>query len=157
MYKRQAKKGHKGRTYSLDQINLIREHFNTRPGKTEKDETAILAFANFKGGAAKTTSAVHAAMYFAKAGYKTLFIDCDSQASATQIFGYNPDEHIKNEDTLLNCLTADSSLNSVIRKTYWPGLDLIPANLALYGAEFTLPVKRANFLAQDIPLSLIHI
>jgi chromosome partitioning protein len=145
----QADTGTKGRTYSLEQINYLRDHFGTRPSKAISDETCIIAFANFKGGAAKTTSSVHAAQYFAKAGYRTLFIDCDSQASATQMFGYNPDEHINNDDTLLPYLLEEiDSLETVIRKTYWPGLDFIPANLSLYGAEFTLPARSANAISQ---------
>ncbi len=144
-----AETGTKGRTYSLEQINSLRNHFETRPGRSSGDETCILAFANFKGGAAKTTSSVHASQYFAKAGYRTLFIDCDSQASATQIFGYNPDEHIATNETLLPYLLEDiESPSSVIRKTNWPGLDLIPANLALYGAEFSLPAKAATAIIE---------
>ena len=145
-----AEAGTKGRTYSLEQINYLRDHFNTRPKRSPEDETCILAFANFKGGAAKTTSSVHAAQYFAKRGYRTLFIDCDSQASATQIFGYNPDEHVDRNETLLPYLLDEiSSPKNVIRKTYWPGLDLIPANLSLYGAEFDLPVRAARAMAHN--------
>ncbi len=142
--------GRKGRAYSLEDINKIRDYFGTRNQRAEQDETAIIAFANFKGGAAKTTTAVHSAMYFAKAGYKTLFVDCDSQASATQVFGYNPDEHIENDETLLPCLIENKPLSEIIRQTYWPGLDLIPANLALYGAEFSLPVMKARALSKNI-------
>lgn len=135
----------KKRVYSLEEINFLRSHFTTSPTKHEKDEAAIIAFANFKGGAAKTTSAVNTAQYMAKKGYRTLLIDCDSQASATQVFGYVPDEQIKEDETLLPILTGDfSSLSKVIRKTYWTGLDLVPANLALYNAEFILPVKNVE-------------
>lgn len=146
----EASTSKKGRAYSLDEINKIRDHFGTRNKRTEDDETAVIAFANFKGGAAKTTSSVHAAMYFAKAGYRVLFVDCDSQASATQIFGYNPDEHIENDQTLLPCLVQNKPISEVIRKTYWTGLDLIPANLALYGAEFSLPVMKSKALSKNI-------
>ena len=146
-----ASKAKKGRAYDLEEINLMRDHFGTRPRRSDDDETAILAFANFKGGAAKTTTAVHSAMYFAKAGYRTLFIDCDSQASATQIFGYNPDQHIENTKTLLPCLTDNLPISKVIRKTYWPGLNLVPANLGLYGAEFQLPVLKSKALDRNIP------
>lgn len=37
-------------------------------------------------------------------------------------------------------------LKSVIRKTYWEGLDIIPATNALYGAEYQIP---ANFIASN--------
>ena len=44
-----------------------------------------IAFATQKGGQAKTTSAVILAEIFARAGYKTLLIDLDSQGNATQM------------------------------------------------------------------------
>ena len=143
-------KSKRGRQYNLTEINKIRESLSRLPTKEEADETAIIAFANFKGGAAKTTSAVHAAQYFSLQGYRVLFIDCDSQASATQMFGYNPDEHIDNDKTLLPCLLQEiDSISSVIRSTYWDKLDLIPANLALYGAEFSLPARTAHAKAKN--------
>jgi chromosome partitioning protein len=133
------------RAYSLTAVNKMREFFGTRPSNGGKSGPAILAFANFKGGAAKTTSAVNCAQFFAKKGYRVLFIDCDSQASGTQVFGYVPDQDIKENETLLPYLIAEiSDLTLVIRKTYWDGLDLIPSNLALYNAEFVLPAKIAE-------------
>src|SRR5262245_39882726 len=42
---------HSGRrSYTLEQINILRDFFGTRPTKIEKKATAIIAFANFKGG-----------------------------------------------------------------------------------------------------------
>jgi chromosome partitioning protein len=132
--------GKKGREYTLEQINEIRKFLNISPHKSVDDEPVIISYANFKGGAAKTTSAVHTAQYLALNGYRVLLIDCDSQASTTQMFGFNPDEQIDNDETLLNILIQDETdITKVIRKTYWDGLDLIPANLGLYNAEFILP------------------
>ena len=139
----------------MPQINALRQSFGTIPHKSEDDEPAIISFANFKGGAAKTTTSVHTAQYFALQGYRVLFIDCDSQASATQIFGYNPDEHVENDKTLLPCFLKETdSIKNVIRSTYWNGLDLIPANLSLYGAEFALPARAAQAKAkgQEYPV-----
>lgn len=133
------------RSYRLEDINHLRDFFETRPIKGGNNEPCILAFTNFKGGAAKTTSAVHSAQFLAKRGYRVLLVDCDSQASITQIFGYIPDEDIKEQETLLPFLIGESdSLAPVVRKTYWDGLDLIPANLALYNAEFILPTRANN-------------
>ena len=129
------------RCYSLEDINEIRNYFKIRPSKGKKAVPAIIAFTNFKGGVAKTTSAIHSAQYFAKAGYKVLLIDCDSQASATSCFGYAPDEHIAKEETLVPFFLGEiKSLRTIIKKTYWDGLDLIPANLTLYSVELELPV-----------------
>ena len=88
------------RYYTLEDINNIRKYFGTEPLKSHPPIPAIIAFTNFKGGVAKTTSAIHAAHYFARAGYKVLLTDLDSQASTTSSFGYAPDEDIKNDETL---------------------------------------------------------
>jgi chromosome partitioning protein len=138
------------RSYSLAAVNKMREFFGTRPIKGKNSDPAVIAFANFKGGAAKTTSAVNCAQYFARKGYRVLFIDCDSQASGTQVFGYVPDQDIKENETLLPFLIGEiNDLNPVIRRTYWDGLDLIPSNLALYNAEFILPAKIAEAAAKQ--------
>lgn len=135
--------------YSLEHINTLRDFFNTRPRKPNNAETAIIAVTNFKGGVWKTTSTIHAAQYFALKGYRVLLIDGDSQASATQCFGYIPDDDIDVTETLLQYLVGESdTISSIIKKTYWHGLDLIPANLSLYNAEFELPVKNALKRAQ---------
>ncbi len=130
------------KAYTLEHINKLREHFSTRPRKGEHCEPAILAVANFKGGVSKTTTAINFSQYLALLGYRVLFIDTDSQGSATQCFGHVPDTDIQMDETLLPFLRGQiDSLESVIRKTYWDGLDLIPANLSLYNAEFELPVR----------------
>src|SRR6476646_7629217 len=43
----------------------------------------ILAFANQKGGAGKSTGAVHAADWLAQKGYSTILIDADGQQSSS--------------------------------------------------------------------------
>ena len=130
----------KRRAYTLKDINKLRDLYGTRPKRAPGTEPAILGFMNFKGGAGKTTTAVTAAQYFAKQGYRVLLIDCDSQGSATQMFGYIPDEDFDEDSSILKVLLrASTSLKDVIVKTYWDGLDLVPANLALYNAELTIP------------------
>jgi chromosome partitioning protein len=135
------------RVYTLKHINFLRNYFGTKPSKPSGSDPAVIAVTNFKGGVWKTTTAINAAHYFALKGYKVLFIDADSQGSGTQCFGYIPDNDIDDDSTLLPYLLGEiTTLKPAIRSTYWDGLDLIPANLALYNAEFELPVK--NTLAQ---------
>lgn len=127
--------------YSINYINSARELFNTRVSKPQGSDAKIIAFTNFKGGVAKTTSAVHASHYFAKAGYKVLLIDADSQASATSSFGFAPDHHFSPNETLLPLFTKDDyPIKKLIKKTYWDSLDLIPANLSLYNVELEIPI-----------------
>jgi chromosome partitioning protein len=133
------------RLYTLEDINMLRQHFKTMPIKPDNAESVVITTANFKGGVAKTTTAVHLAQYFALQGYNTLFIDCDSQASGTQYFGLMPDTDIEDSQTLLHFLLGDeSSLSKLIMKTHWDNLNIIPANLSLYSAEFELPVRQAE-------------
>ena len=137
------------RIYSMEDINTIRDYFKTRPSKPKNGEAKVIAFTNFKGGVAKTTSSVHSAHYFARAGYKVLFIDADSQGSGTSSFGYAPDHHFSPDETLLPLFKNHNyDIKQLIKKTYWDGLDLIPANLALYNVEVTAPVIQSNLVKQ---------
>lgn len=124
--------------YSLAEINHMRDVFGTRPRRAEGDPPIVLAVQNFKGGVGKSTLTCHIAQYLALKGYRVAIIDCDSQASSTTVFGFNPDIDIDDEDTLLPFFRHGEKpdLSYAIRPTAWPGIDLIPANLGLYQAEY---------------------
>lgn len=141
LLKKPESNGTNQRIYTMEDINQARILFKTKPEKPKDQKASIIAFTNFKGGVAKTTSAIHSAHYFAKAGYKVLFIDSDSQASGTSAFGYAPDHHFGEEETLLPVFQRKiTNVRDIIKKTYWDGLDLIPANLSLYNVELIVPV-----------------
>ena len=107
------------------------------PTKPKNSEACIISVANFKGGVAKTTTSVHLAQYLSLKGYKVLFIDCDSQGSGTQYFGLIPDTEVRDDQTLYGALSNKIKLEiNHPTKTHWPNLDIIPANLSLYGVEF---------------------
>jgi chromosome partitioning protein len=127
--------------FTPEEINHMRDVFGTRLSRAPEDEPVVLAIQNFKGGVAKTTLCVHLAQYLARRGYRTLLIDCDSQASTTQTFGYLPDEQLQDEDTLLPFLRSERDvLDYAVRETYWDGLSLLPANLKLYQAEYEMAI-----------------
>jgi chromosome partitioning protein len=141
------------RLFSLEEIHKIQELKGLRPWRDPAtDETAILAIANFKGGVAKSTTAVPCAQYFARKGYRVLLIDSDPQGSSTTAFGIRPDQDVEQRHTLGPWLKGASlvddpadwtgTLESAIQPTYWHGLDLIAGNLQLYGAEFSLAARR---------------
>jgi chromosome partitioning protein len=135
--------------YTLENINRMRELFGTRPWRAADDEPVILSFSNFKGGVGKSSFACHAAQYFAIRGYRVLLVDLDSQASTTTMFGFNPDLQISPEDTIASYLLGERhSLHYAIKKTYWPGIDLIPSALHFYGAEYELAAQ----VAGNVPL-----
>ncbi len=125
--------------FTLKQINTMRDVFGTRRRRSDGDEPIVIAIQNFKGGVAKSTITTHLGEYLAQEGYRVLLIDCDSQASSTSTFGYLPDDEIDEEDTLLPFLRdEEESLHYAIRETYWDGLSIIPSNLHLYQAEYSL-------------------
>ncbi len=125
--------------YTLKEINECRDYFNTRPHKPEGASPFIIAVANFKGGVTKSTTAAHVGQSFAQKGYRVLVVDCDTQGSETQVFGFIPKIDVESKDTLLPFLLGQTNdFNSLIRTTYWDGLDLIPANISLNECEFKL-------------------
>ncbi len=126
--------------YTLAELAHMREVFETKPWRKPGDPTAIIACQNFKGGVGKSTISVHTAQYLAMRGYRVLLVDADAQASTTMMFGYIPDQDLQEDDSIYPILRAEKkvSLKSLIRKTHYHGLDLIPANLKLYNAEYEL-------------------
>ena len=133
--------------FTLAEVNAMRDHFGTRPGRGPGDAPLILGVQNFKGGVGKSTIAVHAAQYLALRGYRVLLIDADPQASSTGLFGYNPEADIEEEETLLPFLEPGGGREDIayaVRPTYFDGLDLIPACLGLYNAEYHLAASSAG-------------
>jgi chromosome partitioning protein len=132
--------------FTLAEVNDIRDLFGTRPSRGPGDEPVVLGVQNFKGGVGKSTIAVHAAQSLALKGYRVLLVDADPQASTTGLFGYNPEVDIDEDDTLLPFLEPGGreSLTYAVRPTYFDGLDLIPACLGLYNAEYHLAASSAG-------------
>jgi chromosome partitioning protein len=104
-----------------------------------------ITVANFKGGVAKTTSAVTLAQGLSMRGHKVLLLDLDPQGSATTLFGVLPDAEVDTEHTAMPLFAGDEDdLAYAIRTTYWPSIDLVCAAPLLYGAEFVLPARQAK-------------
>lgn len=133
------------RNWSLEEVQEMRTAIGREEHKPEGAPATVVAIANFKGGAAKTTVAVNLAQHLARDGLRVTLIDLDSQGSATTLMGLRPDIDVTGDDTALPWILGDSdSLESVARATYWPRLKLIPASLELYNAEMVLPTKQAT-------------
>lgn len=132
--------------YTLAQVNDMRGVFGTRPWRAPEDPCAVIAVQNFKGGVGKSTLSVHLAQFLAIKGYRVALIDCDSQGSATTLFGYVPDLDLTEDDTIYPFLRHDDmrSLDYALRDTHFDGLKIIPANLRLFQSEYELAARMAR-------------
>jgi chromosome partitioning protein len=95
----------------------------------------VIAILNQKGGCGKTTTAVNLAAALAIFGKKVLVVDMDPQGNATTGFGVEKNEVTR---TIYTVLTGESTLEDAVLDTEIPGLDVIPSNIALSGAEIEL-------------------
>lgn len=93
-----------------------------------------IAISSFKGGTAKTSTALHLGAALAKYHRKkVLLIDFDAQANLTAGLGFDPDEN----DSMAPVLQGTRPINEVILKTGVEGLDLVPADTWLERIEVT--------------------
>ena len=116
------------------------------PGRREGDHLQVIGVMNFKGGSGKTTTSAHLAQWLALQGYRVLGIDLDPQASFTALHGVQPEFDLPEGGTLYDAIRYENPapIQSVIRKTYIPNLDLIPGNLELMEFEHETPRARAQ-------------
>jgi chromosome partitioning protein len=94
-----------------------------------------LAFANQKGGVAKTTSTLSTAVALRELGNAVLVVDMDPQGALTYSLGIDPDEL---EETVNDVLVRRLPAEKVIKERE---VDLVPANIDLAGAEAILLTK----------------
>lgn len=93
-----------------------------------------IAISSFKGGTAKTSTALHLGAALAKFHKKkVLLIDFDAQANLTTGLGFDPDA----SDSMAAVLLGEKSLDEVVKPTSISGLSLIPADTWLERVEVT--------------------
>lgn len=83
----------------------------------------------------KTTTSINLAASLALSEKRTLLIDCDPQGNTTSGIGFPKDPGRR---TLYNWLILGEAIDRIIVKTQIDGLDLIPADKNLVGAEVEL-------------------
>ncbi|WP_249363130.1 AAA family ATPase [Burkholderia sp. 4M9327F10] len=132
----------RSKEFTLEEAIAWVSETSTRAKRPTGARARVLTVANFKGGVAKTTTAVSVAQALTLLGRKVLVIDCDPQGTTTQLCGWAPDAEITDEQTLLPLIYGDQpDLSYAVQSTYWHNLDLIPASSSLFDAEFEIPAK----------------
>ncbi len=133
--------------YGIEDLLNMRAVLGASPARAALDKPAIIAVQNFKGGVGKSTVTTHLAHFFAVQGYRVLVVDCDSQATTTTLFGFNPHFNITREQTLYPYLSIEptqTDLLYAVQKTPWPNVDLIPSNLELFDVEYEMAASGAD-------------
>jgi len=110
---------------------LPRPNVRTTNGKGPTIAT-IIAFANQKGGVAKTTTTLNLGVALAEQEHRVLLVDLDPQGNLTMSQGLNPDEI---ERSMFDVLVHRIPIDEVIEKRE---VDLAVSSIDLAGAELSL-------------------
>ena len=95
----------------------------------------IISVANQKGGVGKTTTTINLSAALAEKGKKILIIDIDPQGNTSSGFGVDKNQK---DNTVYELILGYCPINEAIIHEVVPGIDLIPSNVNLAGAEIEL-------------------
>jgi chromosome partitioning protein len=113
---------------------------NTPKGKQpdkpkNKGPAKVIAFANQKGGVAKTTTALNLAVAFKESGHRVLAVDMDPQGNLTMSQGVDPD---KVEKSMFDVLVHRIPMREIIVERE---IDIAVASIDLAGAEIAMSTQ----------------
>jgi chromosome partitioning protein len=107
-----------------------------QPEKPKNEGPAkVIAFANQKGGVAKTTTALNLAVAFKESGHRVLAVDMDPQGNLTMSQGVDPD---KVERSMFDVLVHRIPIREVIVERE---IDVAVASIDLAGAEIAMSTQ----------------
>jgi chromosome partitioning protein len=92
----------------------------------------VIAFANQKGGVAKTTTTLNLGVALVEQGLRVLAVDLDPQGNLTMSQGWNPDEI---DRSMFDVLVHRLPITEIVRKNE---LDVAVSSIDLAGAELAL-------------------
>jgi chromosome partitioning protein len=130
-------KADEGRMQAKDLIVPSRHEVAEETEEPEGDvkHAEVIAFANQKGGVAKTTTTLNLAVAFAESGHHVLCVDLDPQGNLTMSQGIDPD---KVEKSLYDVLVHDMPISEIIQHRE---IDIAVASIDLAGAEIAMSTK----------------
>jgi chromosome partitioning protein len=113
------------------------ENKTTSKGKSKKKtkRCKVIAFANQKGGVAKTTTSLNLAVAFAETGHRVLCVDMDPQGNLTMSQGIDPD---KVEKSMYDVLVHHIPIKEVIVERE---IDIAVSSIDLAGAEIAMSAQ----------------
>ncbi len=100
-----------------------------------KGPAKVIAFANQKGGVAKTTTALNLAVAFKESGHRVLCVDMDPQGNLTMSQGVDPD---KVEKSMFDVLVHHIPISEIIVHRE---IDVAVASIDLAGAEIAMSTQ----------------
>src|SRR5215468_9661615 len=92
----------------------------------------VIAFANQKGGVAKTTTTLNLGVALAEKGLRVLAVDLDPQGNLTMSQGWNPDEI---DRSMFDVLVHRLPISEIVRANE---IDVAVSSIDLAGAELAL-------------------
>ena len=95
----------------------------------------VVCIANQKGGVGKTTTAINLSASLAILGHRVLLIDLDPQANASSGLGVH---QLDGRPTTYDLLMGEAAAEQVVVPTAQDGLEILPAQRDLVGAEVEL-------------------
>ena len=96
------------------------------------DMARVIAFANQKGGVAKTTTTLNLGVALAEQGLRVLAVDLDPQGNLTMSQGWNPDEI---DRSMFDVLVHRLPITEIVRTNE---VDVAVSSIDLAGAELAL-------------------